>query len=103
MTMTSKAAPVPANNDAQENDVEDFDNTKDDDQTAEVACPLPASSNKTLHVMHLISTFYNPIAAAYVDNNSIKSEDTTTMSNQLGREAATNISNETEGSLYGDL
>jgi len=54
--------------------------------------------------MRQLSTFYNPIATAYLeDNHSVSSEDTELTSNQSGREVATNISDETDGDLVGDL
>jgi len=53
--------------------------------------------------MYQLSIFYNPIATSYFDNCSESSDNTKTTSNQLGREAATHISNETEGELDGDL
>jgi len=54
--------------------------------------------------MRQLSTFYNPDATAYLqDHHSVSSDDTETTSNQSGREAATNVSAETEGDLDGDL
>ncbi len=50
-----------------------------------------------------LSTFYNPITTAYINDHSIHSEDTELTSNQLGREVATNISNKAKGDLDGDL
>jgi len=79
-------------------------NTDDEDDRAQQVAVLPhPACSKTLRAMQQLSTFSNPMATAYVDDNSIHSMNTESTSNQLGREVATNISDETEGELDGDL
>jgi len=91
------AAPTPAHQD------DDADSTDEEVQPVAVAQP-PASCDKTLHAMRQLSTFYNPIATAYLeDNHSVSSEDTELTSNRLGKEVATSILDETHGDLDGDL
>jgi len=65
-------------------DSEDEEDEEDDDDT--VVYPMSAT-NKTLCAMQQLSTFYNPIATNYIQNN-ISNDDTVTTSNQLGREEA---------------
>jgi len=92
-----KAAPAPAHQ------VDDVNSMIEEVQPMVVA-PPPASHNKTLCAMCQLSTFYNPIATPYLDNNhSVSSEDTDLTSNQSGREVATHISDETKGEMDGDL
>jgi len=95
----NEAAQAPA---APDEDIDDHDDEDSEEPPSAVASP-PATS-KTLRAMCQLSTFYNPDATAYlVDHHSVSSDDTKTTSNQLGREAATTISDEAEGDLDGDL
>jgi len=92
-----KAAPGPVHQD------DDMNSTDEEVQPAPVA-PPSARRDKTLSAMRKLSMFYNPIATAYLDDQrSVSSEDTESTSNQSGREAATNVSEGTDGDLDGDL
>jgi len=87
----------------EEANVNDDDGINDEEGVQPATAEPPATHNKTLRTMHQLSTFYNPIATSYFDDRSENSDNTEMTSNQSGREAATNISDETKGDLDGDL
>jgi len=69
------------------NDDQDEEEVDEDDGQPIIQQPVPAARDKTLHAMHQLATFYNPMATNYVqDANS--NDDTVATSNQLGREGA---------------